>query len=80
MVSNRDIERLYDQYNPNQIKTGDRVTVSIGYKYSARVVGLELDLKNRKVLAYLRLMDNTKTHPVKVDVADCYPQSGVSWL
>ena len=73
MVSNREIARLYDKYNPNKIKSGDRVTVSIGYKYQARVVGLELDVKNSKVYANLKLMDNSKKHPIRVDVSDCYP-------
>jgi len=71
--SNKDIQRLYDKYNPNKIKSGDRVRVKIGYSYSARVVGLELDMKNQKVHAHLRLLDNTKRHPIKVDVSDCYP-------
>ena len=73
MVSNRDIEKLYEQYNPNNIRSGDRVRVSIGTKYLARVVGLDLDIKNKKVYAHLRLMDNTKKNPIRVDVADCYP-------
>lgn len=73
MVSNRDIDKLYEQYNPNNIRSGDRVMVSVGYRYLARVVGLDLDLKNKKVYANLRLMDNTKKHPIRVDVADCYP-------
>ena len=60
MVSNRDIDKLYEQYNPNNIRSGDRVMVSVGYRYLARVVGLDLDLKNKKVYANLRLMDNTK--------------------
>tara|TARA_Y100000592_G_C5476833_1_gene322759 strand:+ start:238 stop:495 length:258 start_codon:yes stop_codon:yes gene_type:complete len=73
MISNREIERLYEQYNPNNIRSGDRVTVKLGYTYMARVVGLDLDLKNKKVYANLRLMDNTKKNPIRVDVADCYP-------
>lgn len=71
MFSNRDIERLYEKYNPNKIKTGDRVTVNLGYVYKARVVGLELDIKNKKVFANLKLMDTTKRHPIRVDVSDC---------
>jgi len=72
MISNREIERLYDKYNPNNIRSGDRVTVSLGYKYQARVVGLELDIKNSKVYANLKLVDNGKRYPIRVDVKDCY--------
>jgi hypothetical protein len=73
MVSNRDIEKLFDQWNPNHIRAGDRVQVSLVTKYRARVVGLEIDLKNRKVFANLKLSDNSKRHPIRVDVSDCYP-------
>lgn len=70
--SNRDIERLYDQWNPNNIQTGDRVRIKMhGYSYLARVVGLDLDIKNKKVYANLRLADNTKRNPSRVDVSDC---------
>jgi hypothetical protein len=73
VTSNREIEKLFDRWNPNRIKAGDRVTVSIGQKYQARVVGLDLDLKNKKVYANLKLLDNTRKSPTRVDVADCYP-------
>ena len=73
MVSNRDIERLFDQWNPNKIKAGDRVRVKMsGYSYIGRVVGLDLDLKNKKVYANLRLIDNTKRYPTRVDASDCF--------
>lgn len=75
-MSNRDIQKLYDQYNPNKIKTGDRVTVnSSAGPYAARVVGLDLDIKNRKVFANLKLLDVTKKVPIRVDVADCVTTS-----
>lgn len=74
MLSNREIERLYDKYNPNQIRSGDRVVVRLTRSYRARVVGLDLDIKNKKVYANLRLMDNTKKNPIRVDVADCYQE------
>jgi len=71
-MSNRDIQKLYDQYNPNKIKTGDRVTVSSSSgHYEARVVGLDLDIKNRKVFANLKLLKTMKKVPIRVDVADC---------
>ena len=70
--SNRDIERLFDQYNRNNIRSGDRVLVNMGeYKYRARVVGLNLDMKNKKVYANLKLRDSHKRHPIRVDVNDC---------
>ena len=70
--SNRDIERLFDKYNPNKIKAGDMVLVDVGQvKYSARIVGLDLDIKNKKVFANLKLLEQNKTHPIRVDVADC---------
>ena len=72
MTSNREIQKLFDKWNPNEIRVGDRVNVSNGMKYRARVVGLDLDLKNKKVFANLRLLDNTKGYPIRVDVADCY--------
>ena len=74
MLSNREIERLYDKYNPNRIRSGDRVTVRLSRPYRARVVGLDLDIKNKKVYANLRLMDNTKKNPNRVDVADCHQE------
>ena len=71
--SNRDIERLFDQYNRNNIRSGDRVLVNMGdYKYRARVVGLNLDVKNRKVFADLRLRESHKRFPIRVDVNDCF--------
>ena len=75
-ISNREVQKLYEMYNPNNIRSGDRVSVRVGQTYLARVVGLDLDLKNKKVYANLRLLDNTKRNPIRVDVADCYP-SGV---
>jgi hypothetical protein len=73
MISNRQIEQLFDQWNPNSIRAGDRVRVKMsGYSYVARVVGLELDQKNKKVYANLRLIDNTKRNPSRVDAADCF--------
>ena len=71
-VSNRDIERLYDKYNPNGVKTGDRVKVTLGStSYVARIVGLELDLKNKKLYANLKLSDSQVRLPIRVDCADC---------
>ncbi len=78
MTSNRDIEKLFDQWNPNGIRTGDRVQVNVDSEkpYPARVVGLDLDMKNKKVYANLRLLsESTGNKPIRVDVADCY----VSW-
>ena len=75
--SNRDIQRLYDRYNPNNCATGDRVLVKLGsVSYFARIVGLDLDLKNKKVYANLRIFENThnKSLPIRVDVADCERQ------
>ena len=70
--SNRDIEKLFDKYNPNEIKSGDLVKVMLSHaSYSARVVGLDLDLKNRKVFANLKLIEQNRKHPTRVDVADC---------
>lgn len=75
-LSNRDIERLYDRYNPNNVKTNDRVSVKLGsIIYEARIVGLELDVKNRKVFANLKLVDTTRRVPIRVDCADCYPRT-----
>ena len=48
-VSNREMDRLWSRYNPSNIKAGDLVEVNIGSKYRARVVGLDLDIKNKKV-------------------------------
>ncbi len=75
-ISNRDVERLFDKYNPNSVRTGDRVIVKL-YKqqYVARIVGLDLDIKNKKVFANLKLADNTKRLPIRVDCADCYPSN-----
>ena len=71
--SNRQIEMLYDQWNPNSVMVGDRVMVNLhNSKYQARIVGLNLDIKNKKVYANLRLMDTTKRYPIKVDVSDCH--------
>ena len=75
--SNRDIEKLYEKYNPKGIRSGDRVKVQIGYSYVARVVGLDLDIKNKKVFANLKLLDNTKRCPIRVDVNDCYPMGPI---
>lgn len=70
--SNRDIEKLFDKYNPNGIKSGDMVKVTLSHaSYSARVVGLGLDLKNKKVYADLKLVEQNRKHPTRVDVADC---------
>lgn len=70
--SNRDIERLYDKYNPNKIQSGDIVMVSLHeLKYFARVVGLDLDMKNKKVFANLKLLDQNKKRPIRVDASDC---------
>ena len=77
MTSNRDIEKLFEQWNPNKIRAGDRVRVRLHETtYLARVVGLDLDIKNQKVYANLRLMDNTKKFPSKVDASDCFSASG----
>jgi len=71
-ISNREIGDLFDKYNPNNIKTGDRVVVKVGsLPYQARVIGLEMDIKNQKVFANLKLFDTTKRNPIRVDVADC---------
>ena len=70
--SNRDIQRLFDKYNPNGIKSGDLVKVILSHaSYSARVVGLDLDLKNKKVYADLKLLEQNRRHPTRVDVSDC---------
>ena len=70
--SNRDIEKLFDKYNPNKIKSGDMVKVTLSHaSYAARVVGLGLDIKNRKVYADLKLIEQNRRHPTRVDVADC---------
>ena len=73
MASNREIEKLFDQWNPNRIRAGDRVKVSNGQKYQARIIGLEIDIKNKKVYANLKLMsEGSRGRPIRVDVADCY--------
>lgn len=70
--SNRDIEKLFDKYNPNGIRSGDLVKVVLSHaSYSARVVGLDLDLKNKKVYADLKLLEQNRKHPTRVDVSDC---------
>lgn len=70
--SNRDINKLFDAYNPNKIKSGDMVKVKLSHaSYSARVVGLSLDIKNKKVYADLKLIEQNKAHPTRVDAADC---------
>ncbi len=75
--SNRDIDRLYEQYNPNRVKSGDMVLVKLSHaSYSARVVGLSLDMKNKKVYADLKLVEQNKRHPIRVDVADCIVSPG----
>ena len=74
MVSNREIEKLFQQWNPNNIHAGDRVIVNVSKdKYQARVVGLDLDIKNQKVYANLKLVEkSTRSRPTRVDAADCY--------
>tara|TARA_R100001510_G_scaffold7363_2_gene5740 strand:- start:386 stop:685 length:300 start_codon:yes stop_codon:yes gene_type:complete len=75
--SNRDIEKLFDQYNPNKIKSGDMVKVTLSHaSYAARVIGLGLDIKNKKVYADLKLVEQNRKHPTRVDVADCRASSG----
>lgn len=75
--SNRDIEKLFDKYNPNKIKSGDMVKVILSHaSYSARVVGLGLDIKNKKVYADLKLIEQNRKHPTRVDVADCITNTG----
>ena len=70
-ISNREMDRLWSRYNPSNIKAGDLVEVNLGTKYRARVVGLDLDIKNRKVYANLKLFDSSRRVPIRVDVADC---------
>ena len=73
-ISNRDIERLYNKYNPHGLRAGDRVLVRLHeQQFFARIVGLDLDIKNKKVYANLRLLgDRGYTHrPTRVDVTDC---------
>lgn len=78
--SNRDIEKLFDKYNPNRIKSGDLVKVTLSHaSYSARVVGLNLDVKNKKVYADLKLIEQNRRHPTRVDVADCQASSGLMY-
>ncbi len=53
MISNRQIEMLYDRWNPNNVMVGDRVIVNLQESvYKARIVGLNLDIKNKKVYLY----------------------------
>ena len=74
--SNRDINKLFDAYNPNNIKSGDLVKVNLSHaSYTARVVGLSLDIKNKKVYADLKLIEQNKRHPTRVDVSDCVASS-----
>ena len=76
-VSNRDIERLFQKYNPNNIKSGDIVKVKLSHaSYAARIVGLSLDLKNGKVFADLKLLEQNRSHPTRVDVSDCVKPIG----
>ena len=70
-ISNREVERLWERYNPSNIRAGDLVEVNIGSRYKARVVGLDLDIKNKKVYANLKLFNPSKRVPIRVDVADC---------
>ncbi len=78
--SNRDIEKLFDKYNPNGIKSGDMVKVTLSHaSYSARVIGLGLDIKNKKVYADLKLIEQNRKHPTRVDVADCSTSSGLTY-
>lgn len=71
-ISNREIQKLFDSYNPNKIAAGDIVNVRMGsIRYLARIVGLDLDIKNKKVFANLKLLEQNKQHPIKVDVTDC---------
>jgi hypothetical protein len=73
-ASNREIEKLFDKYNPDNIRTGDRVLVQLhNQQYFARIVGLDLDIKNKKVYANLKLLDNSGAHtrPTRIDVSDC---------
>ena len=75
--SNRDIDRLYERFNPNKVKSGDLVLVNLSHaRYSARVVGLSLDIKNKKVYADLKLVEQDNRHPIRVDVADCTVSPG----
>ena len=75
--SNRDINKLFDAYNPNKIKSGDLVKVKLSHaSYSARVVGLSLDIKNKKVYADLKLIEQNRKHPTRVDVSDCTTSTG----
>jgi hypothetical protein len=73
-ASNREIEKLFDKYNPGNIRTGARVMVKLlDQQYFARIVGLDLDLKNKKVYANLRLLEGSspRNTPTRVDVNDC---------
>ena len=63
--------RDFKRYNPYCIRLGDKVIVNIGYRYKARVIGLRLDRKNKKVFAVLAI--NERFRPTRVDVTDCYP-------
>ena len=74
MLSEREKQKLFEQYNPNRVRVGDRVMVSVGSRYPARIVGLSLDIKNKKVYAHLKLLDKNlgTAYPTKVDAADCH--------
>ena len=72
-ISNRDIEKLYEKYNPQSLRTGDRVMVKLlDMQYFARIVGLDLDIKNKKMYANLRILSKShQSAPCRVDVTDC---------
>jgi hypothetical protein len=76
-ISNRDIDRLYDKYNPGKLKSGDRVIVTMmDMQYFARIVGLDLDIKNKKMYANLRILTKSyKSFPTRVDISDCAKSS-----
>ncbi len=63
------INLINHEYNRNSICVGDTVVVDIGYRYSAIVEGLKLDLKNKKMFAFLKTFN--KRCPIRVDVVDC---------
>ena len=57
------------RYNSHSVDIGDSVVVDIGRKYVAIVEGLKLDLKNKKIFAYLKTFG--AGCPIRVDVSDC---------
>ncbi len=63
------IDLTSHKYNRNNVSVGDSVVVNIGYRYAAVVKGLKLDIKNKKIIAYLE--NSAKRCPSKVDVSDC---------